>query len=220
MSNADDSSPKSAEQRGRPRLYSDDEILDLALQAFASQGYDSVSVRSLNASLGLSHGTISQRFGTKERLYYAAVDHGFTEFVADVEREATVALSEVRNPQALDQLRATILGFLRSARRRPELGRLMNQEGQEPTERLAHIVDSVLVPMMTTTGTLLNSLRDEGVIRPITSRGLFFLVTHGAEAPFTLTALSDVFDAIDGPLDPEAHSLMMADVLIAGLRLP
>ena len=220
MTQADQLSPNNGEPRGRPRLYEDGEILDLALESFASQGYDAVSVRSLNASLGLSHGTISQRFGTKERLYYAAVDHGFAEFIADVEREGRNALAMIDDPGELDELKATIIGFLRAAWRRPELGRLMNQEGQEATERLAHIVNTVLIPMMTSAGALITSLREQRVIRPITTRGLFFLVTHGAEAPFTLTALSDVFDPIDGPLDPESHSLMIADVLIAGLLLP
>ena len=220
MTQADQLSPNNGEPRGRPRLYEDGEILDLALESFASQGYDAVSVRSLNASLGLSHGTISQRFGTKERLYYAAVDHGFAEFIADVEREGRNALAKIDDPGELDELKATIIGFLRAAWRRPELGRLMNQEGQEATERLSHIVDTVLIPMMTSAGALITSLREQRVIRPITTRGLFFLVTHGAEAPFTLTALSEVFNDIDGPLDPEAHSLMVAEVLIAGLRLP
>ena len=220
MTQADQLSPNNGEPRGRPRLYEDGEILDLALESFASQGYDAVSVRSLNASLGLSHGTISQRFGTKERLYYAAVDHGFAEFIADVEREGRNALAMIDDPGELDELKATIIGFLRAAWRRPELGRLMNQEGQEATERLSHIVDTVLIPMMTSAGALITSLREQRVIRPITTRGLFFLVTHGAEAPFTLTALSEVFNDIDGPLDPEAHSLMVAEVLIAGLRLP
>ena len=73
------------ETRGRPRIRQDDEILGAALEAFAAQGYDAMSLRSLNAQLGLSHGTISQRFGTKERLYFAAIDLGFATFVADID---------------------------------------------------------------------------------------------------------------------------------------
>ena len=71
----------SAETRGRPRLRRDDEILDAALLAFASHGYAGMSLRKLNSELGLSHGTISHRYGSKERLYYAAVDHGFVQSI-------------------------------------------------------------------------------------------------------------------------------------------
>jgi len=208
-----------AETRGRPRIRQDDEILDAALKAFAAQGYDAMSLRSLNAQLGLSHGTISQRFGTKERLYFAAVDLGFVTFVADIDRRRRHLLAEADPPDDLADLRATIRAFLGAARERPELGRLMNQEGLEPTERLRYIVDSVIIPMFATTGELLGRLHAEGRIRPITARGLFFLVGHGAEAPFTLTALSEAFDPFDGTLDPECHADDMTDLIMRGITL-
>ena len=76
----------STETRGRPRLREDHEILQAALEAFARHGYDAMSLRSLNTELGLAHGTINQRFKSKEQLYFAAVDHGFETFIAEIER--------------------------------------------------------------------------------------------------------------------------------------
>jgi len=211
------------ETRGRPRIREDDEILDAALRAFASQGYDAMSLRSLNAELGLSHGTISQRFGTKERLYYAAIDRGFTTFFEDIARRRSVALgADAASGEVddLDELRATIRSFLGAALLRPELGRLMNQEGLNHSPRLEYIVDNVLVHLFATVGVVLDRLRATGRIRPVTARALFFLVAHGAEAPYTLRALSEAFDTLDGPLDPERHAddvteLIMRGVLVA-----
>jgi AcrR family transcriptional regulator len=57
-----------AETRGRPRIRDDDEILRAALHAFSEHGYDGMSLRTLNAEMGLSRGTINQRFGSKEQL--------------------------------------------------------------------------------------------------------------------------------------------------------
>ena len=210
------------EARGRPRIREDDEILDAALRAFASQGYDAMSLRSLNAELGLSHGTISQRFGTKERLYYAAIDRGFTTFFEDIGRRRSEALGADAMPGAiddLDELRATVRSFLGAALLRPELGRLMNQEGLNHSPRLEYIVDTVMVPVFGILGELLERLRADGRIRPVTARGLFFLVGHGAEAPYTLTALSEAFDVIDGPLDPERHADDMTDLIMRGITL-
>jgi|GEM_PF-223280 len=207
------------ETRGRPRIRQDDEILEAALQAFAAQGYDAMSLRSLNALLGLSHGTISQRFGTKERLYFAAIDRGFATFVADIEQRRRHLLVAVDPPDDLSDLRATIRAFLGAAAQRPELGRMMNQEGLVSTARLRYIVDTVIVPLLGVIGDLLARLRADGRIRPVTARGLFFLVGHGAEAPFTLTALSEVFDPLDGPLDPEQHADDMTDLLMRGITL-
>jgi AcrR family transcriptional regulator len=211
--------PVPGETRGRPRIRQDAEILDVALQAFAAQGYEAMSLRMLNARLGLSHGTISQRFGTKERLYFAAVDLGFLRFVEDIDRRRQHLLAAVEPHDDLDDLRATIRAFLGAAQLRPELGRLMNQEGLQATPRLRYIVDNIIVPMFGIIGELLDRLRTAGRIRPVTARGLFFLVGHGAEAPYTLTALSEVFDVIDGPLDPERHADDMTDLIMRGITL-
>ena len=214
--------PAPAETRGRPRIRQDDEILTAALEAFAAQGYDAMSLRSLNAQLGLSHGTISQRFGTKERLYFAAIDAGFAAFLEDIgdrRREALAASDDAGDLDDLDDLRATIRSFLGAALLRPELGRLMNQEGLYPTVRLQYIVEHVMAPIFGTVGALLERLRDAGRIRPVTARALFFLVAHGAEAPYTLTALSGAFDVVDGPLDPHRHADDVTDLLMRGITL-
>ncbi|HEY5108863.1 MAG TPA: TetR/AcrR family transcriptional regulator [Acidimicrobiales bacterium] len=210
---------RNTETRGRPRIRQDDEILDAALQAFAAQGFDAMSLRSLNAQLGLSHGTISQRFGTKERLYFAAVDHGFASFLSDIEERRRVALAAIDPPDDLADLRATIRAFLGAALLRPELGRLMNQEGLYPTARLQYIVDHVMVPLFSSLGGQIERLRMAGRVRPVTTRSLFFLVAHGAEAPYTLTALSGAFDVLDGPLDPHRHADDVTDLLMRGITL-
>jgi AcrR family transcriptional regulator len=46
-----------------------------------------MSLRALNAEMGLSRGTINQRFSSKEQLWYAAVDHGFHRLIADINAE-------------------------------------------------------------------------------------------------------------------------------------
>jgi hypothetical protein len=63
-------------------------------------------------------------------------------------------------------------------------------------------------------------LTEEGTIRPISVRGLFFLVALGAASPYTLTGLSTHFDELDGPLDSADHVREVTDIIIGGLRLP
>ena len=93
----------------------------------------------------------------------------------------------------------------------------MNQEGLNHSPRLEYIVDNVLVPLFATVGVVLDRLRAAGRIRPVSARALFFLVAHGAEAPYTLAALSEAFDAVDGPLDPELHADDVTDLLMRGI---
>ncbi len=208
-----------AKTQGRPRIHQDDEILIVALRAFATHGYDATTLRSLNAQLGLSHGTVNQRFGTKERLYFAAIDLGFATFVEDFDHRRRHLLADIDPYDDLADLRATIRAFLGAAHLHPELGRLMNQEGPQATSRLTYIIEMAMLPLFGTLGERLDRLRCTGRIRPITARGLFFLVGHGAEAPYALTALSEHFDVIDGPLDPERHADDMTDVIMRGIVL-
>lgn len=206
---------KSAETRGRPRLRSDAEILRAALLAFAANGYDGMSVRTLNAELGLSPGTINQRFRSKEQLWYAAVDLGFQALVNDIEAE--LRASRAADDDDLGQVRTFIRAFLNASVGRPELVRLMNQEGLHSTARLDHIVARFVLPTM---GQLLRAaerLETAGLARKVSARTIFFLVAHGAAAPFTLSPLSDRFDDVDGPLAPAEHVDLVTDVIIGGI---
>jgi AcrR family transcriptional regulator len=205
-----------AETRGRPRLRDDDEILRAALQAFAEHGYDGMSLRTLNAEMGLSRGTINQRFGSKEQLWYAAVDHEFRCLIDDLNAE--LAQRPVPDDD-LSRVREGIRAFLVASVRRPELVRLMNQEGLHSTSRLDYIMTSFTLPTLRPVWQGLNRLADAGVVRRVPARTLLFLIAHGAAAPFTLGPLADRFNAVDGPLDPLDHIELVTDIIVSGLRI-
>jgi hypothetical protein len=50
-----------------------DDVFREALKAFATLGYDGVSMRNLNRDSGGSHNLLSGRFGSKKTLWYATV---------------------------------------------------------------------------------------------------------------------------------------------------
>src|SRR5271154_4585267 len=148
---------QTVETRGRPRIRDDDEILRAALHAFAEHGYDGMSLRTLNADMGLSRGTINQRFGSKEQLWYAAVDHEFRCLIDDLNAE----LQQRPVPDDdLSRLREGIRAFLIASVRRPELVRLMNQEGLHSTSRLDHIMTSFTLPTLRPVWQAVNRLPD------------------------------------------------------------
>jgi AcrR family transcriptional regulator len=204
------------ETRGRPRIRDDDEILQAALAAFAEHGYEAMSLRGLNIELGLSRGTINQRFSSKERLWYAAVKHGFRQLIVDVNAET----ARLPSDDDLSLLRNTIRAFLIASWKHPEMVRLMNQEGLHSTGRLDFIVETFILPALAVPTAAIGRLADAGVVRRIPVRALLFLLAHGAAAPFTLRALSERFDVIDGPLDPACHVQLATDVIMAGLHNP
>ncbi|MCW2968874.1 MAG: putative TetR family transcriptional regulator, partial [Solirubrobacterales bacterium] len=121
----------------------------------------------------------------------------------------------------LDQLNHAIRRFVHYNAERPELLGLMNIEGRVDSKRLDYIYDNYIAPSLEPLGRLLDFLTSQGRIRPISLRALFFLVAHGAAAPFTLAPLARHFDNED-PLDPgqiAEHAALTADVITSGLRL-
>jgi TetR/AcrR family transcriptional regulator len=94
-------------RRGRPAAdeatLSTEDLLDAALEAFAERGYDGTSVREVARRLGVSHNLIPQRVGSKETLWFAAVDHGFGALSGDLAAtaEASAGLDDVEQLRAL-----------------------------------------------------------------------------------------------------------------------
>jgi AcrR family transcriptional regulator len=214
--------PPTAQDRPRGRPKAEDapvtveEILAAALRAFATHGYEGVSVRTLNRELGVSHNLLNQRFGSKQGLWYAAVDWGFGNLVRDLQ---TAYDPTVTDP--LSQLGLVIRRFLEHSARHPELLGLMNIEARQDTERLSYVYDTYIDPATITIGRLLEHLAAEGRIRPISRRSFHLLIAHGAAAPFSLLPLARLFDPVD-PLDPHeitAHADLIAELLTSGLRL-
>jgi TetR/AcrR family transcriptional regulator len=204
---------------GRPKAHDApvtlEQILDAAFRAFATYGYDGVAVRTLNRELGVSHNLIHQRFGSKQGLWYAAVDRAFSQQVTQLANAFDPTLAD-----PLDQLNHAIRRFVHYSAERPELLGLMNIEARVDSERLDYIYDNYVAPAVAPLGRLLGHLQKEGRIRPISLRALFFLIAHGAAAPFTLSPLARHFDDTD-PLDPDQvaeQAALTAEVITSGLR--
>jgi AcrR family transcriptional regulator len=206
--------------RGRPKASDSmpiEEILEKALTMFATVGYDGMSLRTLNRELGVSHNLIHQRFGTKEKLWRAAVDFGFGRLMRHMQSLFDPTLSE-----PLEQLRLAAHRFLVFSADHPELVALMNIEARQDTGRLAYIYDTYIEPMLREVARLLVHLADEGVIRPIPLRTFHFLLAHGATAPHALVPLATKFDATSpfGPAAIEEHAQLVSTLLVEGLRSP
>ncbi|WP_405729013.1 TetR/AcrR family transcriptional regulator [Streptomyces sp. NBC_00028] len=191
------------------------QILDAALRMFADKGYDGASVAALNRQLGVSHNLVHQRFGSKEQLWYAAVDHAFS----NIEAELLPELDDTTGGP-LEQFRRVIRRFIHIHARRPEILRLLTIEGVADTPRLDHLYDHHIAPTIAALSAPLLRLMDEGVIAPVPRRTLHFLIAHGASAPFSLIGLARRIGPGD-PLDPQAieeHATVVADLILAGLQ--
>ncbi|MFD4673366.1 TetR/AcrR family transcriptional regulator [Lentzea sp. NPDC058450] len=168
---------------GRPRRgtapASTEEILAAALRAFAAQGFHGVSIRDLNRVLGVSHNVLHQRFGSKEGVWYAAVDWGFGNVVA------LVAESDVHDADPGARLRTMIRTFVGFSARNPDLGAIMSNEARQPSERLDHLLEHFVRPMLDAFTPAFTELVDAGKLDHVPLPTLYYLITTGGAAPYT-----------------------------------
>src|ERR1700682_4004143 len=191
------------------------EILEAALVAFATYGYDGVSLRTLNRDLGVSHNLIYQRFGSKDDLWRASVDFGFGPLLRIMQGLFDPTLTE-----PLEQLRLAIGRYVVFSADHPELVALMNIEGRQNTERLSYIFDNYIQPALAGIGRLLRYLTEQETIRPISVREFHFLIRAGAGGVYRLVPAANIFGPA-APCDPaaiEQHARLVADVIVEGLR--
>jgi TetR/AcrR family transcriptional regulator len=204
--------------RGRPPKGAppapDEQVLAAALRAFATHGYNGVSIRTLNRELGVSHNLLHQRFGSKSGIWYAAVDWGFGAMVEELIRTD----DETLDP--LERVRAFIRTFALLSAGNPDLHRLINVESTQSTERLDYLWETYLVPLLALLLPLYSELVVSGRLRDVPLTTLFYQVTSGAAAMFSSDALTLKLRGGTAPTrkDVERHAEAVADLLINGLQ--
>ncbi|WP_326835259.1 TetR/AcrR family transcriptional regulator [Amycolatopsis rhabdoformis] len=199
----------SPRQRGRPRKgtapASVDRILAAALHAFAVHGYDGVSIRDLNRELGVSHNVVHQRFGSKDRLWYAAVDWGFGNAVAEV------AAADLPGADPRTRLRTMIRTFVGFSARNPDLGSVISNEARRPGERLEYLLDHFVRPMLAAFTPAYEELPTR-----VPLPTLYYLITTGGAAPFTNEGMTRRLFG-DDPFEQEAidrHADAISELLV------
>jgi TetR/AcrR family transcriptional regulator len=191
-------------------VVSDADLLDLALDAFADQGYDGTSVREVCRRLGVSHNLVHERYGSKERLWYAAIEHGFRTLATEL---ATAAQEEPGDE--LDRLRAILVRYVEVTARRPAMIRIINHEAARPGGRLDHVYDLYIRPAHQIADMVLRDLAAAGRARPVSPAVLHFLVGHGAGGIVSLPALAGRFPGGEGSLTDQAREAV--DVVLRGI---
>jgi len=127
----------------RPRLVSDDAILDATRQVLAELGPAKLTLAAVGARVGLAPPTLMQRFGNKRGLLLASAARSPLMVLRAVEE------AEARNTSPLATLRDFVLSAVAHIKHREELGNsLVQLDVADPEFRqhaLAHsaaIVDS------------------------------------------------------------------------------
>lgn len=99
-----------------------EEILDIAIEVFAAQGFANADVQQIADRAGVGKGTVYRHFGNKDGLFLAAAELGLTRLKESIDLLA----DPLTDP--LEQLRVASRAFLAFFDAHPEIVELVIQE--------------------------------------------------------------------------------------------
>jgi AcrR family transcriptional regulator len=151
-------------------------VLRVALRAFAVKGFDGTSTREIAAGAGVNHGLIRHHFGSKQKLWQAAVDLAFQDMQADLD----ALLHDPTLGDDRERIARIIRAHVHYVAHHPEFVRLMLEEGKRRGPRMRWIADRHVKPLYAAIGTLLESGGTRGTLPAGISPVHFFYALAGA----------------------------------------
>ncbi|MFE5022207.1 TetR/AcrR family transcriptional regulator [Streptomyces sp. NPDC056656] len=216
-----DNPPRLTRPRGRPpkdaQFAPTDQVLAAAIEAFSVHGYNGVSLRAVNEQLGGSRNLLHQRFGSKAKLWEAAVDWAFRPLVDHL------VAGDDESADPMVRLRMLIRNFIEYSAERPYLARVITLEGVAATDRLEYLYRHYIEPIRARYILVFELLAEQGRIKKVPYETFYFLLTSGGSALYGQTALASM-------MNPELTSTeetrvrlyaeSVAEVILNGLALP
>lgn len=189
-------------------------LLEGALGAFAEKGYDGTSVRELSRHLGVSHALLTARFGSKESLWFAAIDHALA-----ATRSSWRRLAEDPEADDLDVLHQGIIRQVMFSAAHPQVVRIVTHEGAIDSPRIRYIVEHLINPLRAPLERRLDRLIADGRIRPVPYATLHYLVVQGSGGPYASPVEAACLGVPQPPSEQDIrrHAELVADVIVSGL---
>lgn len=203
-------------KRGRPRGVDGPDLkqalLRAAIDQFSERGFDGVSLSQIASRIDADVGLTRYYFGSKAALWTAAMGHLSECFVDDL--TAANAFTEGSKTEALKSL---IRAFIIASAKWPQVSRIIVFDGDKSDERGAFITNQLVAPFYQLLTEFVEGAKAEGTVPNVSTRTIFFMITHGGSFPMALPALTNAFpgEDISSEKGLEAH----ADAIISLILL-
>ena len=186
-------------------------LIDAALLAFSTQGYDGSSTRNIETQAGTKRGLINYHFGSKKALWKAAAEH----LMSITERDLGAALADMNKVDEDQQLRFLIRSYVQFCAKHPELNRLMIQEGMARDWRLTWLLKRAVRPWYEQVCRVFNRAAELGTAPKMDAHHFYYVLTGAATLIFSNAAEAAALSG-ENPLAPkavDAHANAVADSL-------
>lgn len=185
--------------KGRPRSFSQEDVLEKAMTVFWRHGYEGASLGRLQAATGLTPPSIYNAFGSKQGLYEACLDHYADSVGAD-------HVATLTRPPSRAGVRAFLLAAARDFTRTDRPGGCMiSTAALNLAPELTPIAETTAARRAATMTVLADYLAEAGSSAPETLARFFGAIIQGMSV-----------QARDGA--SEAELAAVADVALAAWR--
>ncbi len=185
-------------------------IVDVAVGAFAENGFDATSTREIARRVGIEQGLLTYHFPTKQSLWYAAADSIFGELTAHIE----AVLDALKESPAKDRARRGIREVVRYVAAKPEIFRFLVDAGNRTDDMMRWLVDRHLKPRF-------EFMIREGVVNvrgldPNIAGHAFFALSGAASLIFAVAPACTQLTGIDPTQQTaiDAHADFLANLMV------
>ena len=188
-------------------------LVDAALNAFAEHGYEGASLRDIAGRSGVDLALIRYYFGSKEDLWYGAL----RDLAERLGRDSRQAIGDdFDSLTATQRLERTIRWFVEISARFPYLSRIIVSESAQPGERQKFISQEIVGIFYGTMSSLIEEAKGEGTVPDVSTRTIFFMITHGGSFPMAIPALTNDMPGPDirTPRAIQRHADAIVDLVI------
>ncbi len=147
-------------------------VLGSALQCFSAFGFEGTSTREVAARAGVTHTLVLYHFLSKEQLWHAAFEQAMQGYATAV----SPVFEAVEGASAAEALRKFIDVFVRQAASKPEIYRIIFNEGNVSSERLNWIVRHFLRDHFKSVCHLIRLGQAEGTVRQCDVARLYYMI--------------------------------------------
>jgi TetR/AcrR family transcriptional regulator len=212
---------KSASRRAAPLAAPMSEVpaerlLEAAVSLFAQHGFDAVSTGAVATAAGLTQSMVHYHFGTKEKLWKAAVE----QLMHVRGNMFSLNLEDLRDVDDLSRLKVMLRRFISANAADPDLTRILIHEGMNDSPRLKWLAKRYMIRGYATFNAAIESAIQSGVVRRLPVRDVTNIIVGACVLTFTLSRLlKEVYGEL--PTSAEAVTSLsdtLLEVLFKGLE--
>jgi len=194
-----------------------DRLITAAVALFAQHGYDAVSTGNVATKAGLTQSMVHYHFGSKLKLWEAAIEHIMRKRGAVFPVGQYLNLTDV---DPLTRLKIMIRTFVSSNAADPDLNRILIHEGMQSTPRLRWLAETYMSQGYHLFNDAIEDAMQAGLIRRLPVHEITNIIVGACALTFSISALlQEVYgSAVDNPDAVVSMTETLITVLFRGLE--